>query len=116
MEIRYVTLSAISRCVPRAGERASGGGALYETRLEHRAVVPTPSSGGGKVLDLAEYRRRLASEDAGEPPVEGDGSEGLSSPARPSRWERAAQALDALATVALIAVAGGLLLAVWSMM
>ena len=93
METRYVTLKARYRCVPRAEEQASGGGVLYETRLEHRAEVPKAPAGGGE------------SEEEPSP-----------APAPVTRRERLMLLLDGVATAALIAVAGGLLLAVWSWM
>lgn len=113
METRYVTLEARYRCVPRAEEQASGGGVLYETRLEHRSEVPKAPVGGGKVLDLEEYRRRLAKQQAVEEEPEEEPSP---APAPATRRERLMLLLDGVATAALIAVAAGLLLAVWSWM
>lgn len=115
METRYVTLNARHRVVPRAGEQASGGSVLYETRVEYRAGVPNTPTGGGKVLDLEEYRRRLAEQAPAEEPSE---PEEVPSPApRRTSWrERFTLALDVAVTVALFAVAAGGLLAVWSWM
>lgn len=116
METRYITLNARHRAVPRAREQVSGGEVLYETRVEYRAGLHTVPTGGGKVLDLAEYRRRL--EEAEAPAEECSRPEEVSSPTRraPVWRERLTLALDAAATAALIAAAGGLLLAVWSWM
>ncbi len=113
METRYVTLNARHRAVPR--EQASGGGVLYETRVEYQAGVPTAPAGGGKVLDLEEYRRRLGEQAPAEEPSE---PEEVPSPVpcRVSWRERLTLALDVAATAALFAVAAGVLLAVWSWM
>lgn len=120
METRYVTLNARHRAVPRAREQVSGGEVLYETRVEYRAGLHTVPTGGGKVLDLAEYRRRMekAEAPAESPAEELSRPEEVPSPTRraPVWRERLTLALDAAATAALIAAAGGLLLAVWSWM
>ena len=102
METRYITLTTRARGEER---KVSGGGVLCQPRVESPSVKD-----GGKVLDLEAYRRRLELEQPAE--EEAPELEPAVSPARTmTRREKLSVALDIVATVAVLAAAGGILLA-----
>lgn len=101
METRYVTLTTRVRGEVRM---VSGGGVLCQPRVEAPSVQES-----GKVLDLEAYRRRLELEQPleEEAPLE---EPPISVPSVTWR-EKLGLALDVAATVAVLAAAAGMVLA-----
>ena len=101
METRYLTLTTRARGEVR---KVSGGGVLCQPRVEAPSV-----QNGGKVLDLEAYRRRLELE---QPLEEEAPLEEPPAPAPSVTWrEKVGLALDVVATVAVLAAAAGMILA-----
>lgn len=101
METRYLTLTTQARGEVR---KVSGGGVLCQPRVEAPSVRD-----GGKVLDLETYRRRLELEQ----PLEEEPPQAVRpAPAPGVTWrEKVGLALDVVATVAVLAAAAGIVLA-----